>query len=265
MKEFGIGVVLGLSNIIPGVSGGTMAVAFGIYGRLIRLISDFGTQIKKDWFFLVKLLAGALAGILLFSRLMVFLLSSYPVAVGYFFTGVIIGSLPPIGRKALKASKGPAVIISFFLPLLAMAAMALGPVQDDATVYITRLTAVSFLQMLFCGVVASGCMLVPGVSGSFMMVLLKAYPSIMAALAGLNLPVLLPFGLGLILGLLLCARLIRWVMERYAPCAYAGILGFMLGSILSIWPGPGGLLPWAALAAGVVLIGLFNRFSQQYP
>ncbi len=279
------GVLFGMANVIPGVSGGTMAVVFGVYERLIGILSDPIHRIKKDLPFIVFFFLGTAAGILAFGKLMNALLeSSLRSETFMFFIGVIIGSLPLIFRKAflrgktVRISAGSAV--AFFIGfgiMIPMIAAGNNDAAKEAAKANAALGNAAFGQavlMLFYGVIASSTMIIPGISGSFVMLLLGIYPTLMASVSALSafgsqattaIILLLPFGAGVILGLVFCSRLIKYLLKRYSAATYSAILGFVLGSIgcvirevtrITI----SGIL---ALIFGIVVLWAFERFSPE--
>lgn len=253
------GVVFGLANVIPGVSGGTMAVVFGIYERLLSVLSDPLHNIKKEWKFLLTFAIGLAIGILAFGKLMNWALVNYPAQSAMFFIGVILGSMPMLfkssflpGGKGTKPVINAANVIAFLAGFAIMIPMILAGNTDEAkeaaTVGATAAT-VSFgtlAMMLVYGVIASSTMIIPGISGSFVMLLMGVYGTLIASVANL-LPftaatvdaviVLLPFGIGVLIGLVYCSKLIKFLLAKYPVPTYAAIFGFVLGSIGCVFPG----------------------------
>ena len=218
------GVVFGLANVIPGVSGGTMAVVFGIYERLLSVLSDPLHNIKKEWKFLVTFAIGLAIGILAFGKLMNWALVNYPAQSAMFFIGVILGSIPMLFKSSfLPGGKGTKLVI------------------NPANVNIGNI-----LLMLVYGVIASSTMIIPGISGSFVMLLLGVYGTLIASVANLfpftaatldAVLVLLPFGIGVVIGLVYCSKLIKFLLAKFPVPTYAAIFGFVLGSIGCVFPG----------------------------
>ena len=268
LKNLVIGAVLGIANVIPGVSGGTMAASFGIYDQLIQLLSHLWTELRKNWkknlLFLLPLGAGLVISILLCSKLVSFLLEHYNVPANFFFIGVILGSIPMILGKTVKPKARPSLLLPFLLTLSLMVLMAISSGGEQSAVRYTELTVPVFFLMLLFGAVAAACMIVPGISGSFVMMLIGAYGSVIKAVSDLNLPLLLPFAIGAVLGLFLCAKGIGFLLNRYEQMTYSGILGFVVGSIFTLVPANfqlarDGLVCALVLIAGGLITYLFNR------
>lgn len=245
VKLIGIGIILGIANVIPGVSGGTMAVVFGVYERLIAVITPNIKKILAQWTFWLPLFAGTGIGIILFSRVITFLFEHYPLQTNWFFIGIIAGSIPMICNRirteAKSQSPAPKIsiiicaIITFVIMLITL---FLRPDEGGHTIY-TMISAKLFL-MLFCGAaLAAIAMIIPGISGSFLMLVIGIYSTVIAAVSSLNIPLLIPVALGVLAGLLGGAGLIRILMARVPAQTYGAILGLVAGSIPVIYPGFG--------------------------
>ena len=267
LKLIGVGVILGVANVIPGVSGGTLAVVFNVYDRLIQVITLNIKKILAEWKFLLPLIAGMALGILLFSKLITFLFAHYPVQTNWFFIGIILGSIPMIYKRFLYSSPGekkniPPVssIICIAVALAIMAVMTFMEVSDTGnaiqTEFSLSLAARLFISLAFAAI----AMIIPGISGSFLMLVVGVYSTVIAAVADLNVPLLVPAALGAIAGLLGGAGLVRFLMSKVPSQTYGAILGLVLGSILVIFPGFGSGMTLAAsmlCAAGGFLLSFF--------
>jgi len=252
LKTIGIGGVIGLANIIPGVSGGTLAVIMGVYDRLIGLTKK--GALKKDWRFLLLLVLGMGASILLCSKVFAFLFENYHIAPSLVFFGMILGSLPMIykislgycheekGRRKIPAASFASFIIAFAvmvgLTVLDMLGVSMS-VSAEPSLALTIL-------LFFSGILAAVSMVLPGISGSLMMVVIGVYPIVIGMLSGLtdfaaadylqNLLLLLPFALGVIAGLLLGLNTVRILLEKKPATMYFAILGLVAGSLLTVLP-----------------------------
>ncbi len=243
LKLILIGMVLGVSNVIPGVSGGTMAVVFGIYDKLISVITINVKKLFSMWKFWLPLGIGMVAGILLFSSAIMWLFEHYPMATNWFFIGLIIGSIPLITGKIQKArdekQKKPttSVIISFVVALAVIVLMMAFEGNTHETIAQTVLTTPLFIQLLLCSAIAAIAMIIPGISGSFILLALGVYTTIIAAISDLNIMLLIPVALGVLIGLLSGAKLVRLVLEKIPAQTYGAILGLIIGSVVIIFPG----------------------------
>lgn len=263
-----IGVILGVANVIPGVSGGTLAVVFNIYDRLISVITLDVKKILSEWKFILPLVAGMGLGIILFSKAITFLFENYPVQTNWFFIGIILGSIPMIVKRLMAAGKasssetGKIPVSAIVCGVLALAVMAImtyanvaesgAPIQTE----LTPLLAVKLLVGLACATIA---MIIPGISGSFLMLVVGVYSTVIAAISDFNIPLLIPAVIGGVIGLLGGAKLVRFLMAKVPAQTYGAIMGLVLGSILVIFPGFGGFATVATslLAAAVGFVVSF--------
>lgn len=279
------GVLFGLANVIPGVSGGTMAVVFGIYERLIGILSDPVHNIKKEWKFLVAFAAGMVIGILAFGKLMNLLLESkYRSETFLFFIGVIVGSIPMLFKSAfmpggkVRITAGTAIaFLAGFAIMIPMIAAGSNDAAKQAAKDSAAMGAVNVgqaLLMLVYGVIASSTMIIPGISGSFVMLLLGIYPTIIATVAALTsfgaemtgaIILLAPFGIGIVLGLVFCSKLIKYLLSHHAAVTYAAIFGFVVGSIgcVAREVASVSVLGVIALVAGIAVLWAFDHFSPE--
>ncbi len=245
----GRGVLMGLAEVVPGVSGGTMAFVTGIYPRLVSAIASFGPAslamlfnwrrfvAHHDLFFLLSLAGGMAMGILAFAQVMSWLLLSYRPVVWGFFSGVILMSVWVIGSErnfqVLKIWSGPGFVAG--LALLAL------PVVE---------TAPTILYLLAGSAVAVCAWLLPAVSGSYVLLTLGLYGTVINAVSELDLFVLGVVAAGCAAGLLLFARALARAMERFPEQVLSVLTGFMLGSVIKLWPWQlEGVSGWAALTS----------------
>lgn len=274
------GIVFGLANVIPGVSGGTMAVVFGIYERLIDLIANLRTKWRKELPFILVFGAGAGIGILAFGKLMKWILVNHAAEANAFFIGVILGSIPIlVGFTFKKTSKrtgksswvfNAGNIIPMLVTFGIMIPMALAGDSSEAkeaatAAEVTGFNLLNTLLYIVYGVIAVATMIIPGISGSFVMLLIGFYGTIISAVADLNFLVLIPFGIGCVIGLFTVAKLIKWLLKKYPMPSYSAILGFVLGSILCIFPGWSEMLafwPILMMVVGFVAMTLCSRISE---
>lgn len=263
-------MILGVANVIPGVSGGTMAVVFNIYDRLIGVITLNVKKIVSEWKFILPLVLGLGLGIILFSKAITFLFENYPVQTNWFFIGIILGSIPMILKRMLVAGKNGfqgaekkavpvSAIVCGVVALAVMAVMTYANVAESGSPIQTELTP-GLAARLFIGLAcATIAMIIPGISGSFLMLVVGIYSTVIAAISDLNIPLLVPAVIGGLIGLLGGAKLVRFLMARVPAQTYGAIMGLVLGSILVIFPGFGGFSTVATslLAAAVGFVVSF--------
>lgn len=241
------GMVVGIANIIPGVSGGTMMVAMGLYDKLIHAITHLKSEFKESLKLLVPIFLGAGIAIVALSRLFEFLLENYPIPTNFAFCGLIAGSLPFIFKKVKghSVSVGRAVcFIIFFAIVILMAVMG----ETSGNAADVSFGLINVIKLLLVGIIAAATMVIPGVSGSMMLMLLGYYDTIlktinnfMDALAAFDMQeilvqcgILIPFGIGVILGIFLIAKIIEFIFSKAEIHAYYAIIGLILASPAAI-------------------------------
>ncbi|MEA1878947.1 MAG: DUF368 domain-containing protein [Bacteroidota bacterium] len=234
------GMGMGAANVIPGVSGGTIALITGIFEPLIDSLKSINSKALKLFFtgrwkefanhiqleFLIAVFLGV--GISLFSlaRILKYLFESYPVLVWAFFFGLIIASVFIVGKSVSKW--GISVYLSFAIgTTVALLITFFKPAQENDQIY----------YLFICGIVAVCSMILPGLSGSFILILLGNYQLVMLdAVSELNMAILLPVVIGAIAGLLAFSHLLSWIFKSYKDQTISVLTGFMLGSLLILWP-----------------------------
>lgn len=240
-------MVVGIANIIPGVSGGTMMVAMGLYDSLIHAITHLKREFKKSMQLLIPIFAGAGIAIIVLARVFELLLETYPIQTNLAFCGLIAGSLPFIFKKV----KGHTVMIGKIIPFLIffaiVIAMALMGETGGAAADVS-FNLVNVIKLFFVGLIAAATMVIPGVSGSMMLMLLGYYDTIlktinrfMEALAKFDIPamagelgVLIPFGIGVLVGIGVIAKIIEFIFMKAEIHAYYAIIGLILASPIAI-------------------------------
>ncbi len=245
MKDFIIlvikGFFFGIANIIPGVSGGTLAITMGIYEDMIGAISHFFSDIKKNLKFIIPLLIGAAASILLMSKVISYSLEHFPLPTTLFFIGLIVGGIPLLTKKIKHKKIKPhnlAILLLTFSIIMLMTFLNEGAAAID----LSNMSLFQGILLFLVGIVAAATMVIPGISGSFVLMLLGYYKPIVGVLSDLtnfnhlthNLLVLIPFGIGIVLGIVLIARLIEYLFKKYETTTYYGILGFIIASVLGL-------------------------------
>ncbi len=234
------GFFMGAANVVPGVSGGTIALITGIYKEIIDALGSltsketwkalFRGDFKGFWkdvhgTFLVWLALGVVVSVLTLSKLMDYVLEHYPVQTWAFFFGLIVAS----AIIMFKGIRGWGLKEVLFVLLGVGLGLLLGHLTPTET-------PDSWPVFFLCGAIAVCTMILPGVSGSFVLVLLGKYDEIMAALAELDWPVLIVFGLGCVVGILLFSHFLHWLLARFEKQTMLVLLGFVVGSLVKIWP-----------------------------
>ncbi|MBL7876955.1 MAG: DUF368 domain-containing protein [Cyclobacteriaceae bacterium] len=233
------GIGMGAADVVPGVSGGTVAFITGIYEELInslksidldalRLLGSF--RIGEFWnkingSFLLVLLAGVATSLISLAKLMTYLLTYHPILLWAFFFGLILISAPLILREIHKwtlttvFSFIAGIVISYFITILSPAE-----------------TPTNYLFIFFCGALAICAMILPGISGAFILLLIGKYEYMIKALLEINIPVILTFISGCLAGLLGFSRFLSWILRDYRFPTLALLAGFMIGALNKVWP-----------------------------
>ena len=237
------GAIVGGANIIPGVSGGTMAVILKIYDRLIETLSL--KNVKKNLPFIIPLGIGAAVGIVLFSKAIEFLLGNYPMATNFTFMGLILGSIPMIFQRARGEKMEAKGMVSFLVALVVMVVIALlKPAESNA---VLALTPLNLLILFGASAISTFAMILPGISGSFVMLVLGVYTTVLTSISGVfTWPIdgvtwhcvgmLIPVGLGCIVGLIFGSKLVDVLIRKQPQATYFAILGLVVGSLLAVFP-----------------------------
>lgn len=260
------GAVIGVANVIPGVSGGTMAVIMNVYDDLMNALSI--KNLKKNLFFLGTVILGLIVGVLLFSKVIGFFFDHYPNQTSFFFLGLIVGSLPMLFNKTRAFGKiRPVNVIGFVIALGIMVALYIFDVnKGENGAVMAELDVSAFLLLVVAGAVSAFAMIIPGISGSLIMVLIGTYATVIGAVADLNLTILLPVGIGILLGLVAGVKLVKLLLKKAPQLTYLIILGLIIGSLLSVYPGItwdiGGIMSIVVFFIGGAMAYLFGRSDQ---
>lgn len=233
LKNLLRGAIMGISEIIPGVSGGTMAVLMNIYDKLIGAISHLRKDFKNSASLLIPLVLGMAASILAFSHVITPLLQNYPMQVNFLFIGLVCGIIPMLFRHAKADGIKPAQTLPFFIMFALMVLMACFYFVTDTSLIIS-MDAGTFIRFMLIGFLAAVCLILPGVSGSMIMVIFGIYASVIAAISRLDIPMLIPVGIGVIFGLIYGSKIIDYCLHHFPQGTYFAIIGLVSGSIISL-------------------------------
>lgn len=248
------GMFIGIANVIPGVSGGTMAVSLGIYDKLIGAVSNLLRDMKKSLLTLLPIGLGCALGIVGFTYAIEYLLSHHTYLTCMAFVGLIVGGLPilirSLRREMLTKRRGVGLAgVLAFLALFSVAVFLPMMGSGEEVLRTFRPDPITLISLFLVGLVASATMVVPGVSGSLVMMILGYYYGVidtiknfLDALKALNMAgimdgliLLAPFGIGVLLGIFLIAKLISFLFERYGIETYCAILGLIAASPFAIF------------------------------
>lgn len=242
------GVMMGVANIIPGVSGGTMAVSMGIYDKIIHAATHIVSEFKKSMKLLLPIVLGMLIGIVVLARILEYMFARVPFQTNMLFIGLIIGGLPAISKKI----KGKTIRLGHILVCLIFFAIVAGLAtlgEQEGAAADLSFTVVNIIKLFGVGVIASATMVIPGVSGSMMLMLMGYYNPVLNtindfidSLIGFDVPgildgckVLIPFGIGVVVGIVAIAKLIEIIFQKFPEHAYWGIIGLIVASPVAIF------------------------------
>lgn len=247
IKDILKGMVIGVANIIPGVSGGTMMVSMGIYDKLIHAITHLFSEFKKSFKFVLPIGIGMVLGIVGLSFVIEKMFEVFPIQTNLFFIGLIVGGLPMIYAKVKGNSIRVPHILAFLVFFGIVVGMAVvGEVDKAATVLTFSFS--NCLILFVVGVIAAATMVIPGVSGSMVLMLLGYYNSILQSITGCveallafdiaalmqNVLVLIPFGIGVVVGIFAIAKLVEIIFAKAPMMAYWAIIGLIIASPFAI-------------------------------
>ncbi len=234
------GAAMGAANVIPGVSGGTIALITGIFERLINAIKSFnGKAIQLlikgefqalakhiDLYFLLALFSGIGLAIISLARLFEYLFIHYPIYIWAFFFGLVLASVYFVGKTVKKWTTSSIVSLVIGTAIAVSISILTPASQND-----------SFLYLILCGVVAICSMILPGLSGSFVLILMGNYQLVMIdAINDLSINILLPVAIGAGIGLIAFSHFLSWLLKKYHNQTIALLTGFIAGSLGILWP-----------------------------
>ena len=247
-KSFAGGLLMGTADLIPGVSGGTIALILGIYERLVASIREgslaLGSLLRGDiegfknylsrveWAFLISLLGGILVAVVLLSSFLEQQLQERSTILAAAFFGLVVGSVG-IARGLLKSRARMHYVVALAVGAALFALLGLGET--------TTATDPSLLVFFGAGALAICAMILPGISGSLILVLIGMYASVLAAVNDRGLAEIGLFVVGAVLGLALFSQILHWALERHHDVVLAGLIGLMIGSLRILWPWPDGV------------------------
>ncbi|MFM7252951.1 MAG: DUF368 domain-containing protein [Ilumatobacteraceae bacterium] len=287
------GFVMGMADIVPGVSGGTIALVFGIYQRLIDAIrtgsSAIGHLVRGDlkgfverlraveWPFLLPLVAGILTAVVTLSGLIEFLLEEHPVPTSGAFLGLVGGSVI-VAWQLLETRD--ARRFGVLLVVAAATFVLLGLREGTSKTTVSQASDAPLAVFFVAGAIAICAMILPGISGSFLLVMMGLYGPVLSAVNNRDLATIAVFGLGCVIGLGLFSQILHWALAHHYNTVMAALVGLMLGSLRVVWPWPGGvdstaigapsapvwstvLLALAGVAAVIALNEIGKRYSHR--
>lgn len=225
MKNFIKGLVVGIGKIIPGVSGAMLAISMGIYDKSLDFICSFRNNIKESIKYLFPIGLGIVLSIIFFSRVLSICLEKFYFVTMLFFVGLIIGGIPMIVNK-VKKNNYYIAIISFIIFFI----ISIGNINN---IYIIKNNMFDLFVFFLSGIVDAVGTVVPGISSTALLMIMGTYNGVISSIGNLRpLNILLPFGFGLIIGLVVIAKVVNYLFRKYEDKMYAFILGILLSSVI---------------------------------
>ena len=278
------GAVIGIANIIPGVSGGTMMVSMGIYDTLIHCVTHLFRQFRKSVVTLLPYIIGMALALFGLSFVITGCLENYPLPTSFVFIGLIFGGIPAIWQEMRHEKKGAAGAVLFVLFFGLIVFLQCIKTENVAVIHLDFFTVV---KLLCLGALASATMVIPGVSGSMILMILGYYKPVIGALkalatavasgqwaaVGANLGILLPFGIGVVIGIFAIAKLIEVLLKHFKGPTYCAIMGLVTaspiaivmsavenGAVFTLWPVLASVI---AFAVGFAVAYFMSRLDQK--
>ena len=235
LKSFIKGIAIGAGAILPGISSGVLCVIFGIYEKLLDCVLNFFKNVKKNFIFLFPIALGVFCGVLLFGNILKYVFYAFPVQSKFLFIGLILGSVPALLKKActnqvFKFKYLVYLLMSFFIGVLLVFLENKLNISSATNEY-------SYLFIAFSGFLMSAGVIIPGISSTLILMLLGIYDAYLISISSLYLPFLIPLGIGLCVGSIICMRLVKFLLDKFHAQTFFCIIGFTLGSIFVIYPG----------------------------
>lgn len=244
LKMFLKGILIGIANVIPGVSGGTIAVAMGIYEELIHSINYIIKEFKKSVKFLLPIGLGIVFAILAFSKLVDFCFTNYEINTTFVFVGLILGALPALFKKMSGEKIGLKSVLGFIFGFLLIVVMAFMKAGQGSDVFPSQNPFI----LLIVGAIASMTMIIPGISGSLVLAILGFYRPVISTVSSFadklihfnflemwsEIIILTFFGIGVIIGIIVFAKLIEFLFDKFKNVTYSTIIGIIVASPIAL-------------------------------
>ncbi|MBO6233006.1 MAG: DUF368 domain-containing protein [Clostridia bacterium] len=233
VSNFFKGILIGAGAILPGISSGVLCVIFGLYEKLLNSILGFFKNIKENFKFLFPIAFGTIIGVLIFSKLLNYMLYAFPLQTKSAFVGLILSTVPSLIKDINRKKK---FRLRYIIYLIGALFLGISTVFLEKNIPVLSGTGYNYFYLIFCGFLMSVGIIVPGVSSTIILMLLGVYSTYLTSVASLYFPILVPIGIGLIIGSLFFMRITKYFLDNFYAETFYTIIGFTLGSILVIWP-----------------------------
>lgn len=254
------GIAIGAGAILPGISSGVLCVILGIYEKLLNAVINLFKDFKNNIKFLLPILIGGGIGVLIFSNILNILFYEFPIQTNSIFIGLIVGTIPSLVKEVNKKDKFRMrniiyTIIAFCIGIFTVI------LEDRMEIFYSD--DISYIYLFISGLIMSIGVIVPGVSSTIILMLMGIYPIYLQSISSLYLPVLIPMGIGLILGCLIVMKITKNLIDNYYGKTFYAIIGFTLGSVFVLMPDVNnyleGILSVVCIALGIVVVKWIER------
>lgn len=252
------GIALGSGCILPGISSGVLCVVFGIYDKLVNSIINIFKDFKKNFLFLFPIFIGISIGVLLFGNILRYLFSSYENIIKCIFAGLILGSIPTLIKNECKEHSFKLHYLIYSIITLLFSILLIYIEYSFSTFSSFN---INFLYLFISGFLMSIGVVFPGVSSTVILMCLGVYPLYLEAVSLLNFSILLPMGLGLLLGCIIFLNIINFFMSKFSSQTMYSIIGFVIGSILILLPNNLSIINTLLLGFGFIISLFFSKIS----
>lgn len=235
LLDFFRGIVIGAGAILPGISSGVLCVIFGIYEPLLNCILNFFKNFKSNFKFLFPIALGICVGIILFGNILKYIFYAYPIHTKSLFIGLILGSIPKL-FKEVKSLNTKIKIQNILVLIFSFATGILLVYIEQKYSFANETDQFSFMYLIISGFLMSAGVIVPGVSSTLILMLLGVYNAYLLSISSLYLPFLFPLILGLLMGSIICIKLIKLILDKFHSQTFCSIIGFTIGSIFVLIP-----------------------------
>lgn len=253
------GIALGAGCILPGISSGVLCVVFGIYEKLIDSILNIFKDFKKNFLFLLPIFIGIAIGVLLFGNLLKYLFSSFEDTMKYTFAGLILGSIPSLFKETNNKNK---FRLKYILYTIITFLLSIFLIFLENNINTFGCNNINFLFLFIAGFLMSIGVVVPGISSTIILMCLGVYGLYLEAISSINLNLLVPMGIGLVVGCIIFLNIINFFMKRFPSQTMYSIIGFTLGSTFILLPNNFSIMNIIFLLLGLsisLILGVFKH------
>lgn len=261
IKDIIKGIAIGAGAILPGISSGVICVIFGIYETLLNCVLNFFKNVKENFKILFPIILGILGGVLLFGNILKFIFYAYPIQTKFIFIGLILGNIPALIKKACLKQTFKLRYLIYLITTFAIG-ISLVILENNINTSFSA-SEYSYLFLIMSGFLMSAGVIIPGISSTLILMLLGVYDAYLVSISSLYFPLLIPMGLGLVLGSILCMKFIKILLDKFYIQTFFSIIGFTLGSIFVLYPGfsfdINGLISILSLCFGLCISSFFYK------